>query len=199
MAGSLLSMSNLARIAKVVALLLFLLPWVTISCAEQPLITMSGLDLATGNLTMHNPMTGATETPPGMSGGDIWVIIGAVLILAGLALSFVLKGRNGLLADMAGAGLGALALAYTVLVRIPNAAHAGPAGPAGPATPGGPSPEQIAQMIQVKVQMGFWLVLLALVAAVVFDFLAMKRATPAAPAATAYPPPEPPVQPPPDA
>ena len=34
--------ANLARIAKVLALLFFLLPWVTISCAEQTLVTMSG-------------------------------------------------------------------------------------------------------------------------------------------------------------
>ncbi|HMG48070.1 MAG TPA: hypothetical protein VK614_11485 [Allosphingosinicella sp.] len=178
MAGSLFSMANLARIAKVIALLLFVLPWVTISCAEQPLITMSGVDLATGHVMMHNPMTGATESPPGASGGDIWVILAALLILAGLAASFVLKGRNGLIANMAGAGLAAAALAYTVLVRIPHEARSGNA--AGAASSGGPSPEQIAQMIQVKVQIGFWLTLLALVAAIVLDVLAMKRSAPAA-------------------
>lgn len=187
MTGSLFSMGNLARIAKVVALLLFVLPWVTISCAGTPLVTMSGVDLATGHVMMHNPMTGATESPPGANGGDIWVILAAVLIVAGLAATFVLKGKNGLIADMAGAGLAAAALAYTVLVRIPNSAHA---GAAGPATPGGPSPQQIAEMIQIKVQMGFWLVLLALIAAIVFDVLAMKAT---APAAAVAPPAEPPV------
>jgi len=198
MAGSLFSMANLARIAKVIALLLFVLPWVTISCAEQPLITMSGVDLATGHVMMHNPMTGATESPPGAQGGDIWVILAALLIVAGLAATFVLKGRKGLIADMAGAGLAALALAYTVLVRIPGAAHSGAAGPAGPVGAGGPSPEQIAQMIHINVQIGFWLTLLALVAAIVFDFLAMKQAPPAAYAAAPAPPAEPP-PPPPDA
>ena len=192
MAGSLFSMSNLARIAKVIALLLFVLPWVTVSCAGTPLITMSGVDLATGHLTMQNPMTGAIESPPGANGGDIWVIVAAVLILAGLAATFVLKGKKGLIADMAGAGLAAVALAYTVLVRIPNAAHSGSAGPAGPSTPGAPSAEQLAQMIQVKVQFGFWLTLLALIAAIVFDVLAMKRAAPAAYAAAAPPEPPPP-------
>ena len=180
MAGSLFSMANLARIAKVIALLLFVLPWVTISCSGQELVTMSGVDLVTGHATMHNPMTGATESPPGMNGGDMWVIAAALLILAGLAASFVLKGRNGLIANMAGAGLAAAALAYTVLVRIPHQTHA---GAAGPTAPGGPSPEQIAQMIQIKVQIGFWLTLLALIAAIVFDVLAMKRSAPAAAAA----------------
>ena len=181
MDGLTLSMGNLARIAKVVALLLFVLPWVTISCAEQPLVTMSGVDLATGHVMMHNAMTGATESPPGANGGDIWVILAALLILAGLVASFLLKGKNGLIADMAGAGLAAAALAYTVLVRIPHEAHSGNA--AGAASPGGPSPEQIAQMIQVKVQIGFWLTLLALIAAIVLDVLAMKRSAAATPAA----------------
>jgi hypothetical protein len=190
MAGSLFSMGNLARIAKVVALLLFFLPWVTISCAEQPLLTMSGVDLATGHVMMHNPMTGATESPPGANGGDMWVIAAALLILAGLAASFLLKGRNGLIANMAGAGLAAAALAYTVLVRIPHSARSGSAG-GGAVTPGGPSPDQIAQMIQIKVQIGFWLTLVALIAAIAFDLLAMKKAAPA-PAAAAAPPAEPP-------
>ena len=35
-------------------------------------------------------------------------------------------------------------------------------------------------MIQIKVQIGFWLTLLALIAAIVFDVLAMKRPAPAA-------------------
>lgn len=195
MAGSLFSMGNLARIAKVIALLLFVLPWITISCAEQPLITMSGVDLATGHVMMHNPMTGATESPPGANGGDMWVILAALLILAGLAASFILKGRKGLMADMAGAGLAAAALAYTVLVRIPGEAHRGAAAPVGPAASGGPSPEQIAQMIHINVQIGFWLTLLALIAAVVFDVLAMKQAAPAAYAAAPAPPPEPPPPP----
>lgn len=200
MAGPLLSMGNLARIAKVLALLLFVLPWVTISCAEQPLVSMTGVELATGHVMMHNPMTGASESPPGANGGDIWVILAALLIVAGLAASFLLKGKNGLIANMAGAGLAAAALAYTVLVRIPNAAHSGSAGAgagaAGPAAPGGPSPEQIAQMIHVEVEIGFWLCLLALIAAIVFDVLALKKAAPAPYAAAA---PAPPGEPPPDA
>lgn len=184
-----LSMGNLARIAKVVALLLFVLPWVTISCAEQTLVSMSGVDLVTGHITMTNPMTGATESPPGQNGGDLYVIIGAVLILLSLVATFVLKGSKGALVAAAGSAAAAACLAYTVLVRIPDAARADGAmgGAGGPAGAGGPTPEQIAQMIQVHVQIGFWLVLAALVAAVVLNVLAMKGG--AAPIAAAADPP----------
>jgi hypothetical protein len=178
---------KLSGAAKVVALLLFLLPWITVSCSGQTLITMSGLDLARGVVSMHNPMTGATESPPGTNGGDMFVIAGAVLILISLAIGFLIRGRTGALAAIASAIAAAASLAYTVLVRIPGKAHDTPAMPGGGA-PSGMSAEQLAAMIQVNVQIGFWLVMLALVAAIVLDFMAMSGSAAAAPPAAAPPP-----------
>jgi hypothetical protein len=195
MAGSLFSTANLARIAKVLALLCFFLPWVTISCAEQTLVSMSGYQLATGQVTMTNPMTNQVESPPGVNGGDMLVIVGAVLILAALAATFILKGRNGFIAAIAGAALAGGALCYTVLVKIPADALTSTTGPASGGAGGagsmGPTPEQLAQMIQVKTEMGFWLTILALAAAIVLNFLAMRGSAPIAAAApAAAPPPE---------
>lgn len=56
-------MTNLARGAKIIALLLFILPWVTISCAEQTLVSMSGVDLASGSVTMNNPAPPGSTAP----------------------------------------------------------------------------------------------------------------------------------------
>src|SRR6185436_11377968 len=97
MAGFLSTM-NLGRIAKVVALLLFVLPWVTVSCADQTLVSMTGVDLATGHINMASNPLGGGVAMPAEHGGDLLVIIGAVLILAGLVLSFVLKGSRGAMA-----------------------------------------------------------------------------------------------------
>ena len=192
-----LSMSNLARIAKVVALLLFVLPWVTVSCAEQTLISMSGVDLATGQLTMNNPMTGASESPPGAGKGDMLVIIGAILILLSLAATYVLKGKTGAMAAIAGCVLAGGALAYTVLVRIPDSAREGAlAGGGGGGASQGMNQAQIAEMIRVNIEIGFWLVLAALAAAVVLNFLAMKGSEAPAAAAAPAPPAEPPAEPP---
>jgi hypothetical protein len=180
-----LTMTNLGRIAKVIALLLFVLPWVTVSCADQTLVSMSGVDLATGHISMAaNPMGGpSAAAAPSEHGGDLLVIIGAVLILAGIAVTFVLKGSKGAMAAGACAALAAASLAYTVLVRIPGAArHDATTGAGGGGGAGGPSPEQIAEMIKVNIQIGFYLCLAALIAAIVFDFMSM-RATPAAAAA----------------
>ena len=186
-----MSMTNFGRIAKVVALLLFLLPWVTVSCADQTLVSMTGIDLATGHVNMTaNPMGGPSMTAPAEHGGDLFVILGAALILVGLAVTFVLKGARGAMAAAGCAAVAACALAYTVLVKIPGTARADATSSAGSGGggAGGPSPEQIAEMIRVNIQIGFYLCLAALIAAVVFDVLAMKRGAPAAAAPAESPP-----------
>jgi hypothetical protein len=176
MAETLLSRANLARIAKVLALLFFFLPWVTVSCVDQTLLSMTGVDLATGHVTLHNPMTNQMESPPGAQSGDLLVLLGAVLIVAALAATFVLKGRNGLVAAIAGSALAAAALCYTVLVRIPGTAHSGASIPGGGPGSMGPTPAEMAQMIRVETQIGFWLTILALVAAMLLDVLALRPA-----------------------
>jgi hypothetical protein len=101
-----LSMTNLGRIAKVIALLLFVVPWVTVSCADQTLVSMTGVDLATGHISMAaNPMGGPSAAAPAEHSGDLFVILGAILILVGLAVSFVLKGSKGAMAAGACAAL----------------------------------------------------------------------------------------------
>jgi hypothetical protein len=187
-----LSMTNLGRIAKVVALLLFVLPWVTVSCADQTLASMTGVDLATGHINMAaNPLGGPSSAAPAQHSGDLLVIIGALLIVAGLVLSFILRGSKGAMAAAACAALAAISLAYAVMVRLPGAARADAmTGAGGGGGAGGPTPEQIAQMIKVNVQVGFYLCLAALIAAVLFDFMATRGNSPAA--AAAAPPAEPP-------
>lgn len=173
-----LSMANLGRIAKIVALLLFVLPWVTVSCADQTLVSMTGIDLATGHVNMvANPLGGgAALSAPAEHSGDMFVILGAVLILAGLLITFVLKGAKGTMAAAACAALAAVSLVYAVLVRIPGTARTDATTSAGGSGAGGPTPEQIAGMIKVNIQIGFYLCLAALIAAIVFDLLAMKEA-----------------------
>lgn len=206
-----LSKINLARIAKVVALLLFILPWVTISCSPRalsqmggadaaamagapdvPLATATGLQLATGGVAVsEQARTGPTASANPFGKPNPMVLGAAVLILLSLGATFVLKGSTGPLAAAAGSALAAAALCYTILVQIPQAARGAFSGAGGGAPPGGPSPEQMAQMIQVHVEIGFWLVLAALAAAVVLNVLAMKGSAPTAAAAApvAEPPP----------
>jgi len=170
------SMVNAARGLKLVALLLFLLPWVTVSCADQTLVSMSGLDIATGTVTAHNPMTGEAARPPESGEMDLPVLIAALLIAAALVVSFVLKRAQAALASMAALAVAAVLIVYTVLVRLPAKAREGVTEGAQGAQ--GIDQAQIAQMIRVETQIGFWLTLAAIVAAIVVTWMARREAPP---------------------
>jgi hypothetical protein len=206
MAGSSLFL-NAARAAKVAALLVFLLPFVTVSCstremaaamssqsggsAEAPpagmpdscvLVQASGLQLALGQASPGS-CTGAfgnmpsdSSHQPDMTGpfaqNDYAVIGAAAVLILSLLLGFVLRGGAraglGIVASLAAIG----AVAWSVFMRIPDAVFGSPppAG-AGPAL----SAEQTRQVIHVSPGIGFWLMALALVAAIVCYVLAMKK------------------------
>ena len=174
---------NLGRGAKGVALLLFLIPWVTVSCGGTEIASMSGLDLATGSFDVRNPMTGEVAAPPaGGRGGDIWVIAAAALIAGALALTFVLGRSIATLVASAGSAVAAGLIGYTVLARIPADVRTDPmtgsAGGGGGGSPAdmGMNAQQMADMIRVEPATGFWLVMAALVAAVALNLMARGRA-----------------------
>ncbi|MBN8553439.1 MAG: hypothetical protein J0L52_11160 [Caulobacterales bacterium] len=108
-----MSWMNLARTFKVVALVLFLTPWLVVSCQGSPLIEASGLDMITGDLEpSRDSSMGAmlaqagaeagagglarSETPEEPGEGPLeeaswWVMLGAGLIAAALVLGLVLR------------------------------------------------------------------------------------------------------------
>lgn len=175
-AGLALDAFNFARAAKLVALLLFLLPWVTVSCGQAPIASMSGYELATGTVTVNNPMTGQAEHPPGSQGPDIPVLVAALLIAGALVGGFLLSRGLAALVGMAGSAVAAVLIGYTVFVRIPNETHAAPP-PGGGGGTGMFNEQQIAELIRVEVTSGFWLTIVALAAAILLDWLARSRAT----------------------
>ena len=186
---SLSTLMNLARGAKGLALACFLLPWVTVSCAGTPLVRMTGLQLATGQVSpVANPgagMPGAPQTPSldnftRGAEGDIFVMIAAALIVIGLVLLFVLPRRTAALAGMATSAAAILVAGYDVLVRIKGAVSE--AMRQGSASSGASSAserqmeQQFAQMISIDASIGFWLTMLALVAAIVMLKMVHGRA-----------------------
>jgi hypothetical protein len=189
---------NLARGAKGIALLCFALPWVTVSCAQQPLAKITGLQLATGSV---RPIGQGMPGGPGAPGGgaaaagqnfslDIFALAAALIIAGALVATFVMARRRGALVAMAGSALAALIIAFDVLVRIKGAATdriRQSAGGFGDSTATGPGAEfeaqmkeqleQITQQISVDPAIGFWLCVLALVAAVVLNNMVRMRTT----------------------
>ena len=182
-ATSLATPANGSRALMVLALLFFLLPWVTVSCADQTLVSMSGLDLARGSVTMHNPMTGEKAQPPSGGEADIPVMVGGLLVALALVLSYVMKGRTGTFASMASLAAAAALIIYTVLVRIPDQVREDAARQGAPTTPGasvtpgsaGLDQAQIAEMIRVQTEIGFWLTLAAIIGAIVLAWMVARR------------------------
>lgn len=189
---------NLARAAKVIALLLFLLPWVTISCSSDaltreaapvtqtspmmsggiPIARANGLQLATGAIKLVTdgmPQRDNAAPPPDFQ-PEIGVIAGAALIVLALIATFLLKGAAGAIAGIGGSALAIAALCYSIFLHVPQAARDAFAS-SGSASGGGsgPSPEQLAQIIQVKVEFGFYLTLVMLILAIVFNVMAIRK------------------------
>ena len=114
-----MSWMNVARGLKVLALVLFLTPWLVVSCQGTPLIEASGMDLISGDLEppadsplgglaaqaeaeneleLTTPPEGGVEASeperPGagvLEAGRWWALAGALLIAASLALGILLK------------------------------------------------------------------------------------------------------------
>jgi hypothetical protein len=208
---------NLARGAKILALLLFLLPFVTVSCSTRDmagvmgnqssapaealppglldncvLIQASGLQLALGTAQASrsclgafadmapnaNPQAGPDKGPFGHN--DFAVIGAAAAILLALLLGFLLKGAAGAIIGIV-ASLAAIgAVAWSVFYRVPHAVFNTP-----PGSGGGPrlSAEEAQRILHVDAGMGFWLMVFALLLAILFNGLSLRkgRAAPAPP------------------
>jgi hypothetical protein len=77
-----MSALNVARVAKLIALLGFFLPWLLVSCAGEPIGRLTGIDLATGGLTT------TSHADP-----NYWVGLSLAAVIAGIIVSFVLRDR----------------------------------------------------------------------------------------------------------
>ena len=172
-----LTLANMAHGLKLVALLLFLLPWVTVSCAEQTLVSLSGADLATGSVTVVNPLTGESASPPGTGEADLPVVLGALLIAGALVAGFALKDRIAESVSTAALAAAAILISYSVLYRLPERAREGATADSAQ----GISEAQIAELIRVEVAPGFWLTLSAVIGAILLTFLARRETPPATP------------------
>lgn len=180
---------NIARGAKGIALLCFLLPFVTVSCAGQPLARITGMQLATGSIQpigqngMPGAPTGGAATTSQHYGLDIFALAAALLIVLALVLTFVLARRRAALIAMALSAVAAVLLVFDVFVRIKGAATAqiregmgsGGAAPSGAGADFERQMQQMVNSISVDPALGFWLCILALVAAIVINNMVRSR------------------------
>lgn len=127
------------------SLICFFLPFFTFSCQGHRVLTLSGVQLATGTTIQQPQMLGPPK--PQKINPEPLAILAVVSVIVGLGLSF-LKGKKGAVGSGALAGLGAIFL-LTLKSKIE-----------------GDVLKQAAGMIQVNSGMGFYLVLCLLLGAI---------------------------------
>lgn len=167
---------NFARVAKVVALLAFVLPWLAVSCNGTPLATATGVDLLTGGIKAANEQVSEDQLP------QWWAVATLGLILLGLVLSFALKPLKRAAAGIGGAATAALVLcAAGMFMMIGSArtefeAKMNEAPEAGANEFFDPTEMQQAmiQAIRFETKFGYWLELIALVGAAGAGFMAFS-------------------------
>jgi len=168
------ALTRFGRIARTVALLAFLLPWVTVSCAGQTIASVSGVRLATGVVTIRNPMSGAIETHAGTAN---WaVLLAALAIVLGLLASFVPSRRMAALLGLALSASATLLAIYAVMIDIPQQLVAGLRDRPDGSDLGSSFNNSVEHAISVDSGVGFWIALLALAFACMLDWRLQKHA-----------------------
>jgi hypothetical protein len=121
-------------------------------------------------------------------GVDIVALVAAILIVAALVLTFVLARRRAALLAMIGSAVAAALIVFDVFVRIKGQAmeqiRSGSAASAPSTGTGGEFERQAQQQMQQMVNqisvdpgIGFWLCVLALIAAIVLNNMVRARQT----------------------
>jgi hypothetical protein len=80
------------KILQTVALLSFFLPWVTVSCGQQPVAKLSGFDIAAGTASIHNPITGLTQNYS--STPSFAICLAALLVFLAIVAGLMMARRN---------------------------------------------------------------------------------------------------------
>jgi len=87
--------NQIARIGKIVALLGFFLPWVTVSCSNTEILTATGWQLMTGDPQPAGPLAGMAEQNRTEDADPSYVIIAAFgVILIGLVCSALTRAQT---------------------------------------------------------------------------------------------------------
>ncbi|MBW8295893.1 hypothetical protein [Sphingopyxis sp.] len=152
------------RIPKGIALLAFLLPWMTVSCSDQKLVEASGFGLAFGRVTA---MGQASQASDGAS-MNIWLILALLAIAGGLFLLFT-KGREAA-KPVLGTSVAALLLIIVGTWRYSKDTILAEAAK----NDGGAMDQAALAMIQVNWHFGYWLALLALIVGAAMAWLVMS-------------------------
>jgi disulfide bond formation protein DsbB len=154
------------KIPKAIALLAFLLPWMTVSCSSTRVAEANGWELVLGRI--RPVMQSATEAAPHADKINIYLAAAVALIVVGLILSLA---RKRMAAVVVATSLGALALIWAGAQQYTPQRLAEAAAKSGKDM----NMDQIGtSLIRVDWQIGYWVALIALAVAAILAFLAIR-------------------------
>jgi hypothetical protein len=162
--GAMTSALNLARLAALVAIFGFFLPWAEVSCSGQPLAHETGIAFITGGAR------GAGAVGPAHH--DLWIAASFGLIVLGLAGCLIARGRRAAVVLMATALAAAVASLIGVSQEVGSAEVQAQlaAGPSG----GDASKQKAAgALISTGLEYGYFVTLGGLIVAVAGSGLAL--------------------------
>lgn len=175
----------LGRVAKLVALLGFFLPWVTVSCSGTEILEATGWQLMTGDIEPTGPLAGA-DTGQDKPEPSPLVIAAFVAIALGLLAALLTKARIAAAALLIGGVCGAGLSYYSVQNMRAEMTHQmeEAQNKGGGADTGGLfSAEQqndmtraMASAIRVEEQEGFWLTVAAAGVAAILGLIVLAGA-----------------------
>jgi len=154
------------KIPKAIALLAFLLPWMTVSCSNTKVAEANGWELVLGRI--RPVIQSASDAAPRADHLNYYLAAAVALIVVGLVLSLM---RRNMAVPVVATSLGALALIYAGANQYSSQRLAEAAAKSGRES----NIDQVAaSLIRVDWQIGYWVALGALAIAAVLAFLAIR-------------------------
>jgi hypothetical protein len=153
------------KIPKAIALLAFLLPWMTVSCSNNRVAEANGWELVIGRI---RPVIAGAADKPQAAHLNYYLAAAVALIVIGLILSLL---RRRLAIAAVATSLGALALIWAGTSQY-SSSRLAEAAAKGRDSAG--MDKVAASMIRVDWQIGYWIALIALAVAAALAFLAIR-------------------------
>ena len=151
---------NLARLAALVAIFGFFLPWAEVSCSGQPVVHATGIQLITGGAS-------GLGGPPVRH--DLWVALSLGLTVLGLAGGLLVRGRRAAAALAAAA----LAAAVTSLIGVSQEVPGNEVRAQLAAGPSGDAAAPAGELVAARLQYGYFVTLGGLIVAIAGAGLAL--------------------------
>lgn len=159
-------MWNFIKVPKGVALLAFLLPWMTVSCQSQPLVKATGFGLAFGQIETFGRAAGKSADMNPL------LVLAVLAIVAGLVIAFTQTRKAALASLVTSSAALLLVLAGTMKYTKSSILDAADKGGSS-SEPGEQMGKAMLELIQVNWHLGYYACLIALAVACGMAWLVM--------------------------